>query len=307
MRRPPRLLCVGALTHDTIMRFDTLPAGSGKFIPIEALQIAAGMAASAAASASRQGADVSLWASVGDDALASELIAEMAEEGVDCAAVRRVPGARSAVATILVDAAGERMILAHYDPRAQADPSEIPYPDLSNFDAVLVDVRWPGAADLALRAAKAAGIAAILDADVAPSAVLERLLPLASHIVASEPAAAILCGAGVPADEAVLALAKRTGAFVALTAGKTGAFWLDVATGCIRHTRAPSIVPVDTLAAGDVFHGCFAVGVAEGWAMAEVIAFASAAAALKCQEFGGRLGAPNRTETLAMMRRELSQ
>jgi sulfofructose kinase len=303
------LLCVGALTHDTIMRFDTLPAGPGKFIPTETLQIAAGMAASAAASASRQGADVSLWASVGDDALASELIAELVEEGVNCAAVRRVAGARSAVATILVDAAGERMILAYYDPRTQADPQELPYPNLSGFDAVLVDVRWSGAAELALRAAKAPGIPGILDADVASRAVLERLLPLASHIVASEPAAAILCGADIPADEAALTLARRTGAFVALTLGGAGTLWLESGTGTgrLHHTPAPRIQPVDTLAAGDVFHGCFAVGLAEGWEMAEVITFASAAAALKCQKFGGRLGAPNRTETLAMMHRELPQ
>ena len=45
----------------------------------------------------------------------------------------------------------------------------------------------------------------------------------------------------------------------------------------------------------------FAVGLAEGWDMERTIRFASAAAALKCLKFGGRLGAPNRAETLAML------
>ena len=59
---------------------------------------------------------------------------------------------------------------------------------------MLVDVRWPGAAALALKAAHAIGRPAILDADTAPLGVLEQLLPLATHIVASEPAVRIICG-----------------------------------------------------------------------------------------------------------------
>ncbi|TIP54769.1 MAG: hypothetical protein E5X68_36445, partial [Mesorhizobium sp.] len=65
--------------------------------------------------------------------------------------------------------------------------------------------------------------------------------------------------------------------------------------------EAPKVKAVDTLAAGDVFHGAFAVGLAEAMPMEEALRFASAAAALKCLRFGGRLGAPNRAETLAMM------
>lgn len=300
MSRPLRILSVGALTQDTIFRLDELPRGAGKFIPKEAVQNAAGMASSAATAAKRQGAEVSLWASVGDDMLGSELIAELTAEGIDCSGVRRVVGARSAIATIFVDARGERMIVPYYDPRATTAPDSLPF-DIADFDAVLSDVRWPGAAAMALQAAKAAGIPAILDADVAARSVLEDLLPYASHIVASEPAAAILCGDEISGPEAVQALHARTGVFVAVTAGGNGTFWLDTGTGHVRHTPAPKIAPVDTLAAGDVFHGSFAVGLAEGWDMERTIRFASAAAALKCLKFGGRLGAPNRAETLAML------
>ncbi|WP_018182964.1 PfkB family carbohydrate kinase [Kaistia granuli] len=299
MSRAPRILCVGALTQDTIFRLEQLPRGAGKFIPAEAVQNAAGMASSAATAARRQGAVVSLWASVGDDMLGTELTAELTAEGIDCSGVRRVAGARSAIATILVDAAGERMIVPFYDPRATTPPDALPF-DLSGFDAVLTDVRWPGAAALALQGAKKAGIPAILDIDVAARPILEDLLPHATHIVASEPAAAILCGE-VAVEEAVSMLHARTGVFVAITAGGAGTYWRDEATGAIRHTPAPKITPVDTLAAGDVFHGSFAVGLAEGWDMERTIRFASAAAALKCLKFGGRLGAPTRTETTAML------
>ncbi|RUW54028.1 sugar kinase [Mesorhizobium sp. M1A.F.Ca.ET.072.01.1.1] len=301
MAGPVKLLSVGAFTLDTILRLETLPAHQGKFIASDGVQIASGMATSAACAAHRLGADVSLWASAGDDAVGDRLIAEIEAEGVDCSLVRRVAGARSALAAILVDAHGERIIVPFYDSRAQADPDTLPLAELSAFDAVLVDVRWPGAAALALAAARDAGRPAILDADTAPVDVLERLLPLASHIVASEPAARIVCGHALDPESACADLASRTDAFVAVTGGAAGTWWHDRGTGRVRHVEAPKVKAVDTLAAGDVFHGAFAVGLAEAMPPEQALRFASAAAALKCLRFGGRLGAPDRAETMAMM------
>lgn len=301
MAKPVRLLSVGAFTLDTILRVETLPAHQGKFIASDGVQIASGMATSAACAAHRLGAEVSLWASAGDDPVGDQLIADIKAEGIDCSLIRRVPGARSALAAIVVDAHGERIIVPFYDKKAQADPETLPLADLSGFDAVLVDVRWPGAAALALSAARSIGRPAILDADTAPVEVLERLLPLASHIVASEPAARIVCGHALDPESACADLASRTDAFVAVTGGAAGTWWHDRATGRVRHVGAPKVKAVDTLAAGDVFHGAFAVGLAEAMPMEEALRFASAAAALKCVRFGGRLGAPDRAETLAMM------
>lgn len=301
MARPVKLLSVGALTLDTILRVETLPANQGKFIASDGIQIASGMATSAACAAHRLGAEVSLWASVGDDLVGDHLVAAIEAEGVDCTYVRRVPGARSALASILVDAQGERVIVPFYDRLAQADPEALPVADLSAFDAVLVDVRWPGAAALALEAARAIGRPAILDADTAPRDVLEQLLPLASHVVASEPAARILCGRHLDPSLACEVLAGRADAFVTVTGGAAGTWWFDRTAGSSRHVAAPKAEAVDTLAAGDVFHGAFAVGLAEAMPVEQALRFASAAAALKCLRFGGRLGAPGRSETLAMM------
>ncbi|ESX92924.1 MULTISPECIES: sugar kinase [unclassified Mesorhizobium] len=301
MNRPVKLLSVGALTLDTILRVETLPTHQGKFIASDGIQIASGMATSAACAARRLGAEVFLWASAGDDAVGDQLLAGIEAEGVDCRFVRRVEGARSALAAILVDAHGERIIVPFYDPKAQADPEAVPVADLSGFDAVLVDVRWPGAAALALTAARDAGCPAILDADTAPLEVLERLLPLASHIVASETAARIICDHALDPETACADLASRTDAFVAVTGGAAGSWWHDRSAGCVRHIAAPKIKAVDTLAAGDVFHGAFAVALAETMPIEQALRFASAAAALKCQRFGGRLGAPNRDEAMAMV------
>ncbi len=294
------LLSVGALTHDHIMRFETLPRGPGKFISSRSVRIASGMAASAATAARRQGAEVALWASVGDDALADELIADISAEGVDCGSVRRVKGARSASATILVDGAGEHMIAVDYDPKTQADPDRFPFAYDRRFDAILADVRWPGAAAIALAEARARGVPGIFDADVAPAGALRRLAPIASHIIASDAVIAILWeGQTLTPPEAAQRLHQETGAFVAFTCGSRGTYWID--EGEPRHSPAMPIVPVDTLAAGDVFHGSFAVALAERWPLDRAIEFASVAAGIKCLTFGGRLGAPTRAETFAAL------
>ncbi|TGV72853.1 sugar kinase, partial [Mesorhizobium sp. M00.F.Ca.ET.158.01.1.1] len=117
----------------------SLPTHQGKFIASDGVQIASGMATSAACAARRLGAEISLWASAGDDPVGDQLIAGIEAEGVDCSHVRRVSGARSALASILVDAHGERIIVPFYDTRAQADPEALPFPDITAFDAVLAD------------------------------------------------------------------------------------------------------------------------------------------------------------------------
>lgn len=290
------VLCVGALTLDTIFQMDALPEGPGKFLPLTAVEIAAGMASSAATAIARLGGRAALWASVGGDANGRRLIGEIASEGVDCSAVRVVGGARSAFATILVDRNGERIIVPHYDPALLAAPNVVP--DMSDYAAVMVDVRWPLGAAEALAAAKSAGIPAILDADVASAETLALLTPLATHIVASKSAACRMSGQADP-QGAALSLAGEFDAFVAVTAGSRGVWWVEA--GQARHCPAPRIEAVDTLAAGDVFHGAFALGLVEGMDMGRLMAFASMAAAIKCERFGGRLGAPTRHAVLSRM------
>jgi sulfofructose kinase len=294
------ILCVGALTLDTIFQLAELPPGPGKFLPTAVVEVAAGMASSAATAIARLGGAVALWASVGDDATGERLIRDITAEGVDCAAIRTMPGARSAFATILVDPAGERIIVPHYEAALLAKPQTMPAITADTHAAVMVDVRWPLAAAKALAAARAAGIPAILDADVTTADTLELLLPLATHIVASEPAAGHLTGSGDPAM-AVARLATRFEAFVAVTAGGQGVYWFDRASDRVLHCAASKIVARDTLAAGDVFHGAFALGLVENWPMDRIMAFASMAAAIKCETFGGRLGAPTRAVVEARM------
>lgn len=297
----PRILCAGAATLDTIFQLESLPTASGKYIPLEAIEVAAGMASSAGMSAARLGASVSICACVGDDSKGEQIVSGFLAEGIDVEYVRRVAGRRSAFCTILVDRGGDRIIVPRYDPELLADVSWLPVDALPTFAAVLVDVRWPAAGAAVLEAARTAEVPSVLDADVAPLHVLHRLVPLASHCVFSEPAA--LDFTGTVSVEAALACLRDLypSAFMAITAGPHGCFWFDAEAIDIRNTPAPAVDVVDTLSAGDVFHGVFALGLAERRPMEECIARANAAASFKCTRFGGRLGAPSRIELEAFM------
>ena len=102
--------------------------------------------------------------------------------------------------------------------------------------------------------------------------------------------------AGVANDaDALLKIAKLTPSFLAGTRGAQGTLWLDEQQ-TLQQTPAFPVHTVDTLGAGDVFHGAFALAITEKQDLVEALRFASAAAALKCTRFGGAFAAPQRAE-----------
>jgi sulfofructose kinase len=302
-RSPARDVFSGAATFDTIFRLDVLPKGPGKVLPSDAVQVAHGMASSAAAAAAKLGGASLLFARVGADAIGDKIVEDLSAAGIDCTYVRRVEGARSPLCAVLVDATGERLVVPFYDPKLDRSIDWLPLDRVAAADAALVDVRWPEGATAVLKAARAAGIPAVLDADVGAAEAIVGLAGLATHAVFSEPAATIVTGEAEP-QKALRALGQRFGGFLAVTAGPEGCFWLERDSGAIRQLRPPPVVAVDTLAAGDVFHGAFTLAVAEGEPIPRAIACANAAAALKCRTFGGRLGAPTRGEVLSVLAAE---
>jgi sugar/nucleoside kinase (ribokinase family) len=56
---------------------------------------------------------------------------------------------------------------------------------------------------------------------------------------------------------------------------------------------AYEVEAIDTVGAGDVFHGAFLSGLLLGLSVAETARFASAVSAIKCTRIGGRAGVPS--------------
>ncbi|MEJ8309664.1 sugar kinase [Agrobacterium larrymoorei] len=295
------VLCVGAAVLDTLFRVHDMPSGQGKVLPYEMLQIAEGMASSAAYTVHRMGGRASLWSAVGDDETGVRILRDLSESGIDTSGMTIAAGARSALSTILIDDEGERLIVPFYDHRLHENKRSCTPADLAPFDAVLVDVRWPDLALDVLSVARQLGKHAILDGDVAPVETLERLAPAASHIIFSEPAAQRLTGLSDVSAMVPVLHARYPQTFIAVTAGPSGCYWTEVGDATVLFQSTMAVEAVDTLAAGDVFHGTFALAIAEGMESRAAIQLSSVAAALKCQIFGGRTGTPTRAEAEVAM------
>ncbi|WP_333900008.1 sugar kinase [Agrobacterium pusense] len=301
------VLCVGAAVLDTLFRVHDMPKGEGKVLPYEMLQIAEGMASSAAYAVHRMGGRASLWGAVGDDETGSRILRDLSESGINTSGMTVATGARSALSTIIIDNRGERLIVPFYDHRLHEKKRSCTPQDIAPFDAVLVDVRWPELALDVLTVARTLGKPAILDGDVAPVEILEKLAPAASHIVFSEPAAARLTGLETVKDMLPVLHARYPETFIAVTAGPAGCWWTEPNDPTVHFQETMSIEAVDTLAAGDIFHGTFALAIAERMESRAAIRLSSVAAALKCTVFGGRAGAPTREETEDAMRHWLER
>lgn len=286
-----RVLCVGIATLDQVFRVKTMPARAEKYRAHDLVVTGGGTAANAAVAIARLGGAVSLYAVLGDDAVGDEIVAGLERETVDCSAVRRLPGVRSPLSAIMVDQAGERMIVSYADPRVPGSPSWLPDHLPEGVDAVLGDTRWQSGSAHFFRLAREAGVPAVLDADRAPEDVPE-LLALASHVAFSMQGLRDLTGEGEP--RAALKAFGSQESWVAVTDGADGVYYWG--GDSIAHEPAFAIEALDTLGAGDTWHGAFALGLAEGMDVQAAIRFASAAAALKCTRFGGREGMPRRDE-----------
>lgn len=294
------ILCLGHAAHDLIYRVPAIPATPVKVIATALTECGGGMAANAAVAIARLGGSVEYWGRVADDALGARILGDLAAEGVRVDAARRIPGARSPVSSILVTPGGERLICSFSDPQLDADAGWLPLERLAAFDVVLADVRWPTGSARLLDAARSADRPALLDADVAPRSVLEDLAARATHVLFSEPGLAVVANGDAPSDALRKVYRPAQHSVVGVTLGASGFLWRD------HHgehsVAAPPIAPVDTLAAGDVWHGAFALALGEGAATREAARFANAAASLKCQRPGGRAGAPSRAEVDSMLR-----
>jgi len=298
------ILCVGACAWTTIFRVPHLPQGSAKIIPDEAIQIGDGMSASAACAIVKLGGRAEFWARVGDDANGRAAIASLTEAGLDCSQVRYVPGVKGSFCSVVIDGDGERIVIPRHDPALPNDTTWLPLDRIANgeFSAVLTEVRWPEGAAAVLDAAQAAGIPAILDAEVGAPGVLEDLARRATHVLYSETGLAAHVGEGDVRSQLQRVHAMLPEAFVGVTRGAEGFFWLEKGTGQIEHATGLSVTAVDTLGAGDVFHGAYALGLIEGMSAHESARFACVAASLKCKVFGGRIGAPDRAQVSNYLR-----
>ena len=180
-------------------------------------------------------------------------------------------------------AAGERSIFAHRGDNLGTDPAWLPLHRIDDARALLCDPRWPEGSARALDHARAQGVPSVLDGEKTETRILLELVPRVDHAVFSEPGLANYAPGLKPAE----ALRKAIGAgcrVAAVTQGEKGTLWMTAQDQAPRRTPAFRVQATNTTGAGDVFHGAYALAIAEGQAVEQVMRFASAAGALRARD-----------------------
>jgi sulfofructose kinase len=300
-RQPPRILCIGMPVRDLTFRVGGLPARGSKENATHFDEICGGNALNGAIGIARLGGRASICGPMGDARETSSryIFEKMAEEGIETRHIVHMPGLVTPISNIMIDPSGERTIVTFRDPELW----KVRLPDsetlLEDCDAILTESRCAAFCTELCAEARRRGIPVIVDVDHAVS-LREGLLTASSHLVfSSEP---LQETAGIADDgEALRKIAKLTPSFLAGTRGPQGTIWLDERQN-LQQTPAFPVHTVDTLGAGDVFHGAFALAITEKQDLRAALRFASAAAALKCTRFGGAFAAPQRAEVEAFLR-----
>ena len=143
-----------------------------------------------------------------------------------------------------------------------------------------------------MQLARQLGIPGVLDAEQ-PLHHNEIAIQQASHVAFSMQGLQSYTTTSDPAHT-ICEIAARHGNWVAVTDGANGVFWA-FGQHC-GQLKANPVNAVDTLGAGDTWHGAFALRLAESQSETIAMRFANAAAAIKCTRFGGRNGIPQRAE-----------
>jgi sugar/nucleoside kinase (ribokinase family) len=291
----PRILCIGIPVRDLTFRVQGVPGRGSKVNAGHLEEICGGNALNAAIAITRLGGRAALAGPMGDAGELSSrtIFDQMAHEGIETSHLVHMRGLMTPISAIMIDPTGERTIVTFRDPELWK--VELPDADelLRDCQALLIESRCAEFCTDLCAEARRRGIPVIVDADRAMS-LSEGLLTASSHLVfSSEP---LQETADTSDDaEALRRIAKLTPSFLAGTRGPRGTLWLNE-RGELEETPAFPVHTVDTLGAGDVFHGAFALAITEGQELRQALRFASAAAALKCTRFGGAFAAPQRAE-----------
>ncbi len=292
---PPKIFCIGMPVRDLVFRVDDLPARGMKKRATHYSEFSGGNALNAGVAIVRLGGRVMMSGPMGDikEKASAHIFDDMAQEGIDGSGMVHMPGLVTPISNIMIDPSGERTIVTYRDPALWK--VKLPSADilLEDCDAILTENRCAEFVTDICVEARRRDIPVVIDADHIMS-LREGLLVASSHIIFSSEALHATAGSANDV-EALRKIAELTPTFLAVTNGAQGMTWLD-------EQRQPHHMPsfpvhtVDTLGAGDVFHGAFALAVAEQQPLEAAMRFASAAAALKCTRFGGAFASPQRSE-----------
>lgn len=275
-------LFVGLITLDFSYLADHAPTNNQKIVATDYTVAAGGPATNAAVAFKALGREAILLGSLGCHPLADLIRSDLQPYGVtitDLAPGHLAPPPVSSI--VVTQSTGERAVVSINALKIQAEPAAIPPDCLRSVSVVLLDGHQMEVGQTIARQATAAGISVVIDGGSWKPG-FETLLSLADYAICS----ANFRPPGCSTRAAVIKYLSDLGIpHIALTQGDQPIIYQsDRYSGTIE---IPAVRAIDTLGAGDIFHGAFCHYILQA-EFPEALQRASAIATHACQSFGTR-------------------
>jgi len=292
---------LGMATVDIMTLVPRLPRRDEVFRARSILLAGGGPVATALVAAARLGAATAYLGPIAPTAWGRLTRSGLEREGVDTNDAPTRASGEQTVSVILVDGAtGQRSILYDSGEMQELAPAEVPASLIVSARALHLDGVHLEAACHAAEIARGAGVLVSFDGGAGERwAGAERLLALVDLMVVACRFAEQHTGYADPLQAGPALLETYRPRQVVITGGRRGCWYWDAA----QHFHQPAFPTdvVDTTGAGDVFHGAYLYAILQGWTTQYCLAFAAAAASLKCRALGGRAGIPTRPQVEAVL------
>ncbi len=286
-----RIAVVGSINLDYVVETERFPEAGETVMGKTYFTSPGGKGANQAVAASRLGAEVTMFGSLGVDANGESLKETLKKEKVDIIHLNEENDAPTGIALIEL-CKGENRILVvpgantrtnlHYAKRIESK--------LLDFDVVLFQLEVPiETMEYLVPLLHKKGVKTMINP--APvQALSQELISKTSYLIPNEHEYSQV----LQEQDSLEYLVQKHSNQLIVTQGKRGVTYHDGD----QAVTIPSIDvdPVDTTGAGDTFCGAFAVGISEGKSIEASIRFGIVAAGLSVTKKGAQSGMPTREE-----------
>lgn len=277
------IVVVGSVNLDIVAAADHLPMPGETVTDAELGRYPGGKGANQALAARRLGADVQLFAHVGNDSTADEALAMLRDGGVDVSNCMVIDDAPTGVALICVAKSGENQIVVAPGANRTMTPDSMQIP---NADALICQLEVP----IAAIAHAADAFEGFFCTNLAPARHVDvSILQRADLVVVNETESSWYGDS-----------LRACNGMIASTYGADGAELIrngDV----IARSAPPEVSAVDTTGAGDTFTAALTVALVEGQSPEDALRFACAAGAAATLKIGAQPSLPTREEVMAIL------